>query len=151
MQQGQTAAWKRTRAWSARAVIRSGASNRRELAQHVWQPPGRHHWHTLGEGDYLAPGDLGAVDGHDRHHHHVGVGQDQGGPVGLEGHFLQGRGEGVAAMPQPPGGVQLEAAPIVLGVDHEHPTGADHKWSMLPGYLGWTGCEGPPIRAALTA
>ena len=53
-------------------------------------------------GDYLAPGDLGAMDGHDRHHHHVGVDQDLGGLVGLERHRAQGRGERIAAMPQPP-------------------------------------------------
>jgi hypothetical protein len=28
-------------------------------------------------------------------------------------------------MPQPPGQIQLEAAPILLGVDREHPTGTD--------------------------
>jgi hypothetical protein len=43
------------------------------------------------------------VDSHNRHHDHVGVGQDQGGLVGLERHRLQSGGEGVAAMPQPPG------------------------------------------------
>jgi hypothetical protein len=47
----------------------------------------------------LAPGDLGAVDGHDWHHDHVGVGQDQGGLGGLERHGPHGGGEGVAAMP----------------------------------------------------
>jgi hypothetical protein len=30
-------------------------------------------------------------------------------------------------MPQPPRRVELEAASILLGVDHEHPTGADHQ------------------------
>ena len=30
-------------------------------------------------------------------------------------------------MPQPPGRVELQAAAILLGVDHEHPTGADHQ------------------------
>jgi hypothetical protein len=30
-------------------------------------------------------------------------------------------------MPQLPGRVELEAAPILLGVDHEHPTGPDHQ------------------------
>jgi hypothetical protein len=30
-------------------------------------------------------------------------------------------------MPEPPGRVELEAAPILLGVDHEHPTGPDHQ------------------------
>jgi hypothetical protein len=72
------------------------------------------------------PRDLGAVDGHDRYHH-VGVGQDQGGLVGLEQDGLQARGEGVSAMPQPPGQVELEAAAILLGVDHEHPAGADRQ------------------------
>ncbi len=36
-------------------------------------------------------------------------------------------GEGMAAMPQPPNGVELQPAAILLGVDHEHPTGADHQ------------------------
>jgi hypothetical protein len=66
------------------------------------------------------------MDGHNRHHH-IGVNQDQGGPVGLERHRPQGRGEGVAAMPEPPRWVEPEAAAILLGVDHEHPTGADHQ------------------------
>jgi hypothetical protein len=30
-------------------------------------------------------------------------------------------------MPEPPGWVELEPAAILLGVDHEHPTGADHQ------------------------
>jgi hypothetical protein len=55
------------------------------------------------------------------------VGQDHGGLVGLERHRSQGRGERVAAMPQPPGRVELEATAILLGVDHEHPTGPDHQ------------------------
>jgi hypothetical protein len=51
-----------------------GPQHRRELAKHAWQAPGRHHRHTIH--DDLAPGDLGAMDCHDRHHHHVGVGQN---------------------------------------------------------------------------
>ena len=58
---------------------------------------------------------------------HARVGQDLGGLVGLERHRAQSGGEGVAAMPQPPEPVQLEAAPILLGVDHEYPTGPDHQ------------------------
>jgi hypothetical protein len=30
-------------------------------------------------------------------------------------------------MPQPPRPIELEAAAIVLGVDHEHPARADHQ------------------------
>jgi hypothetical protein len=30
-------------------------------------------------------------------------------------------------MPQPPRPVEVEAAPILFGVDHEHPTMADHQ------------------------
>jgi hypothetical protein len=30
-------------------------------------------------------------------------------------------------VPQPPRRVELEAASVLLGVDHEHPTGADHQ------------------------
>ena len=56
---------------------------------------------------------------------HAGVGQDLGGPVGLERHRPQDGGEGVAAMPQPPRGVEVEAPAIVLGVDDEHAAGAD--------------------------
>lgn len=33
----------------------------------------------------------------------------------------------MAAMPQFPKSVELQPAPIPLGVDHEHPTGADHQ------------------------
>jgi hypothetical protein len=42
-------------------------------------------------GDHFAPGDLGAVDGHDRDHHHVGVDQDQGRLVRLVVHRTQRR------------------------------------------------------------
>jgi hypothetical protein len=35
-----------------------------------------------------------ATSSHDRHHHHVGVGQDQGGLISLERHRLQRSGEG---------------------------------------------------------
>jgi hypothetical protein len=68
------------------------------------------------------------MDRHDRHHHHYPrVGQDLGGLVGLERYGMQGRGEWVAAMPQPPGWLELQAAAILLGVDHEYPTGPDHQ------------------------
>jgi hypothetical protein len=50
-----------------------GSQHRRELAEHAWQAPGRHHRHTLD--DNLAPGHLGTMDGHNRHHHHVGAGR----------------------------------------------------------------------------
>jgi hypothetical protein len=90
-----------------------GPQDRREGAKQAGEPTGRHDGHAVG--DHLAPGDLGAVDGHDRHHH-LGVGQDLGGSVGLEGHRPQDGGEGGAAMPQPTGWVELEAASILLGV-----------------------------------
>jgi hypothetical protein len=60
-----------------------GPQHPREGAKHAWQPPGRHNGHALG--DHLAPGNLGAVDGHDRHND-LGVGQDLGGSVGLKLH-----------------------------------------------------------------
>jgi hypothetical protein len=59
----------------------------------------------------LPPGNLGAL----------------GGLVGLPRHRPHCRGERVAAVPWPPGPVELEPAPVLLGVDHEHPTGADHQ------------------------
>jgi hypothetical protein len=62
----------------------------------------------------LPQGDLGTVDGNDRHHCHARVGQDLSGLVGLERYCMQGRGEGVAVMPQPPGWVELEAARYCL-------------------------------------
>ena len=71
-----------------------------------------------------AAGGLGAVDRQDRHHHRR-VGQDLGGSVSLERHSSQCGGKGMAAMPQPPLCVELEAAPVRFGVDHEQPTGAD--------------------------
>ena len=86
-----------------------GPKHRWKATKHTWQPPGCHHRHPVP--DHLAPGNLGAVDGHDRHHHHARVGQDPGGLVSLERHRPQGRGEGVAAVPEPPGPVELEAAP----------------------------------------
>jgi hypothetical protein len=67
------------------------------------------------------------VDGRDWYYGHARVGQDPGGLVGLERHRGQGGGERVAAMPQPPGRVELEPAPILLGVDHEYPTRTDDQ------------------------
>jgi hypothetical protein len=69
-----------------------GPEYRRELAEHARQTPGWHDRHILD--DHLAPGDLGPVDGHDWHHHHVGVGQDLGGLVRLEVNRAQRGGEG---------------------------------------------------------
>jgi hypothetical protein len=37
----------------------------------------------------LPQGDLGAVNGHDRHHHHAWVGQDLHGPIRPEAHSAQ--------------------------------------------------------------
>jgi hypothetical protein len=101
-----------------------GPQHHRESAQHAWQAPGWHDRYPVN--DDLAPGDLEAVDDHDRHHH-LRVGQDLGGSVSLERHGPQGGGKGVAAMTQPPETVDLEAPSILLGVDDEHPTGADHQ------------------------
>jgi hypothetical protein len=75
----------------------------------------------------LPQGTWGAMDGHDRQHHHAWVGQHLGGLVGLDRHRTQGGGEGAAAVPELPGRVKLEATAILLGVDHEHPTRADHQ------------------------
>jgi hypothetical protein len=47
--------------------------HRWELAKHAWQAPGRHDRHSVG--DHLAPGDLGAMDGHDRYHATPGSGR----------------------------------------------------------------------------
>ena len=67
------------------------------------------------------------MDSHDWHHHHVGVSHNQGGLIRLERHRPQRRGERVAAMPQPAQWVEPKAPAILLGVDHEHPSGADHQ------------------------
>ena len=64
-----------------------GPQHCRESAKHAWQAPGRQDRHAVDDG--LTPGDLGAVDGHNRHHH-LGVGQDPGGLVGLELYGAQG-------------------------------------------------------------
>jgi hypothetical protein len=60
-----------------------GPKYRREGAKHAWQAAGRHDRHPVH--DHLAPGDLSAVDSHHRHHH-LWVGQNLGGLVGLEPH-----------------------------------------------------------------
>jgi hypothetical protein len=59
-----------------------GPEYRRELAKHAWQTLGRHDRHPVH--DHLAPWNLGAMDSHDRQHHHARVGQDLGSLVGLE-------------------------------------------------------------------
>ena len=68
-----------------------GPEHHRELAKHAWQTPGRYDRHPVD--DDLAPGDLGAVDGHDRHYH-LRVGQDLGSSIGLEVHGTQGGARG---------------------------------------------------------
>ena len=95
----------------------------RELTKQAGQTPGRHHRYPVH--DDLAPWNLGVVDGDDGHHDHARVGQDQGGLVGLPGRRPHGGGKGIVAMPQPPRRVELKAAPILVGIDHEHPTGPD--------------------------
>ena len=52
---------------------------------------------------------------------------DLGSPVGLERNRAQGGGERIAAVPEPPGWVEPQATSVLLGVDHEHPTSADHQ------------------------
>jgi hypothetical protein len=39
-------------------------------------------------------------------------------------------------MPQPPGGIELQSAAILLGVDHEHPTGPDHQMINVGAAVG---------------
>jgi hypothetical protein len=111
-----------------------GPEHRRELAKHAWQAPGGHDRHpsttTLPQGTW-AP--WTATNGITT----LGVGQDPGGSVGLEGHRAQGGGEWAAAMPQPPAGVEPKSAAVLLGLDHEHPTGPITRWSRLA-RLPWT-------------
>ena len=71
------------------------------------------------------------MNGYDRHHHHVGVDQDLGGLVRLVVNRAQRGGERIAAMPHAPRPIELEATAILLGVDHEHPTGADDQVDAL--------------------
>ena len=42
-------------------------------------------------------------------------------------------------MPEPPGWVELNAAAILLGVDDEHPAGADHQVDALIAFKRWLG------------
>ena len=121
---GQAAGWKRTRAWSARAATRSGPSTagswRSMPGRRRADTTGTPSMRTLPQGTW-APwtATIGTT--------HLRVGQDLGGSIGLERHRTERGAEGVAAMPQPPGWVELQAAAILLGVDHEHPTGANHQ------------------------
>ena len=81
------------RARSASQATHSGPHHRRKAAKHARQTPRRHHGHTLC--DDLAPGDLGAMNGHDWHHHHAaGVDQDLGVLVRLAVHRAQGGASG---------------------------------------------------------
>jgi hypothetical protein len=66
------------------------------------------------------------MEGHDGHHGHVRVGQGLGG-WSASHDAAPSVGRGIAAMPQLPNGVELQPAPTLLGVDHEHSTGADHQ------------------------
>ena len=102
-----------------------GPQHRWKGAKHAWQAPGRHGRHPVH--DHLAPGDLRAVDSHNRYDHHARVGQDLSGPIGLELYGAQGRSEGVAALPQPPRPVELQSSSRLRGVNHERPTGAEHQ------------------------
>jgi len=77
-----------------------GPQHRREGAKHAWQAPGWHHRHPAG--DHLAPGDLSAVDGHDRHHRHARVGQDLGRLVASNETAHQDRGRRPTSVPAQP-------------------------------------------------
>jgi hypothetical protein len=76
-----------------------GTHHRRKGVKHAPQTPGRHHRHIVH--DDLAPGDLGAMNGHGTHHH-SGVDRDLGGLVRLVVNRAQRGVERIAAMPQPP-------------------------------------------------
>jgi hypothetical protein len=102
-----------------------GPQHGREGEEHAWQALGRHNRDSIHED--LTPGDLGAMNGHDRPHDHARIRQDLDGLVGLPGHRPHGGGKGIAAMPQLPNRVQLQPASILFGVDHEHATGPDHQ------------------------
>ena len=87
------------------------------------------------------------MDGHDRPHYDARIRQDLSGLVGLKRHRPQCRTKRVAAMPQPPGRVELEPAAVLLGVDHEHPTGPDHQMINvgLAAGEGQVMQDGPPV------
>jgi len=64
----------RIRAWLVRLATRSGPSTAgswQACLAGTWLLP------LVGPHDDLAPGDPGAIDNHDRHHHHARVGQDR--------------------------------------------------------------------------
>jgi hypothetical protein len=89
-----------------------GRQHRWEGPEHAWQPPGRHHRHTVH--DDLAPGDLGAMDSHNwHHHHHVGVGQDLAAWSASQSTARRVGDGRIAAMPQPPRPIELQPAPTV--------------------------------------
>jgi hypothetical protein len=48
-----------------------------------------------------------------------------------------GRERGGTAVPEPPGRIELQAAAIRSGVDHEHPSGADYEVVDAPMAVKW--------------
>jgi hypothetical protein len=52
----------------------------------------------------------------------------------------------MAAMPELPNGVELEATPILLGVDHQHSAGADGQVDAPIACRRWLGA-GPVVLA----
>ena len=132
--EGQAAAWKRTRAWLARSATRSGPSTTGS-----WRSmPGRRLAATTGTPSTsdLAPGDLGAVDSHDRHHH-AWVGQDLGGLVALERPLRAvpgraGSGHATAARTGRAGG-GLDTAWSRRRTPHRGRSPGGRGWPGLPG------------------
>ena len=99
----------RIRAWLVRLATRSGPSTAGS-----WQPCLAGTWPLplVRPYDDLAPGDPGAIDNHDRHHHHARVGRT-GGLVSPERHRAQSAGWAEPQLPVGRGGRQpAEATPI---------------------------------------
>jgi hypothetical protein len=67
------------------------------------------------------------VHGHDGDDLDVGHAENLIGLVGRPPQLAQGGDEEVAAVPQQPIGVQPEPPAVLLGVDHDHPAGADDQ------------------------
>ena len=67
------------------------------------------------------------MDSDDRGHPHVRDAEDRVGLVGRPQYLAQGRDEQVAAMPDHPVTVLPQPPPVLLGVDHHHPAGADDQ------------------------
>ena len=82
------------------------------------------------------------MHGHNGRDLDVGDAEDLVGLVGRPPDRAQGRDKQVAAVPEHPVGVEQQPAPVLLGVDDQHPAGTDDQVIDV----GWRAGDGQVVQ-----